>query len=388
MKKLFFLISHPIQYYVPWFIELNKQMPFEVLYCSDETIHGYVDKQFGTAIKWDTPLLDGYSYSFMKNNSFKPSIYNGFMGLLNLEIVPIIWKNRKQGVVFVHGWDRATYILMVVSCWLFGMKYIIHAENPLNQELRKSKINRGVKQVVLRVLLKNAYKVAYIGQQNKAFFKYYGAIEDQLIFTPYSVDNNTFDHKYQQLLSRKQELQSTLLTGINAKKIILFSGKLIDKKRPMDLLRAFALLNDPQTGIVFMGDGALRAEMEAFIKENNVTNCLITGFVNQSKVSDYFVCADIFALPSGDGETWGLVVNEAMNFGLPLVCSDAVGSTYDLIQDNGLIYPCGDIDALKTSLQRLIHDAELCTKMGKRSKEIIANYSNEVRANNLIKSLN
>ncbi|MFN8416207.1 MAG: glycosyltransferase family 4 protein [Cytophagaceae bacterium] len=386
MYKLFFLISHPIQYYTPWFKELNKGIDLEVLYCSDETISGYKDKEFGIDIKWDVPLLEGYQYTFLKNNSWKPSIYNGFLGLLNFSIINILLKNRKNNIVLVHGWNRATYILTFLVCIFFRVKYIVHAENPLNQELKKTLINRLIKKVFLGFIFKMAYKVCYIGQENKAFFIYYGVQEKQLIFTPYAVNNEHF-FKQSKLLN-KNTLRTTIFPSIgNLDIVFLFSGKFINKKRPLDLIEAFIALNRKDIGLILMGDGQLRKDIENKIKQNNLNNIFITGFVNQSEIGKYFTAADVFILPSGMGETWGLVVNEAMNFSLPLITSDLVGSTIDLNKDNGIIFKCGDVISLKEAMIQMIDKKSEWAKMGQKSLEIIQQYSNETRTANLLSVL-
>src|SRR3972149_9845318 len=108
-KKIFFLLSHPIQYFSPLFVEIAKQPEFDlqVLYCSDENVKGHIDKEFGVEVKWDISLLDGYNYKFLKNNSWKPSIFNGFFGLINFEIFKALKKERGNFLV-IHGWAYAT----------------------------------------------------------------------------------------------------------------------------------------------------------------------------------------------------------------------------------------------------------------------------------------
>lgn len=387
-KKLSFLISHPIQYYTPWFRELSKEVELTVLYCSDETLSGYKDKEFGVEVKWDVPLLEGYPFLFMKNNAIKPSIYNGFLGLLNLSIITYLYKNRKDMVLLVHGWNRATYVLAFLTCIVLRIPYIIHAENPISQELKKSFVNRLVKKVYLRTLFHLAYKVCFIGKENKQFYQYYGVKDGKCIFTPYSVDNNFFQSKYNELILDKDNLRDKIFTKGKVSTIFLFSGKLIEKKRPLDLLKAFIKLNSNDVGLIFMGDGSLRNEIQNIVLQNQLNNVIITGFVNQAEISSYFVLADVFVLPSGMGETWGLVVNEAMNFSLPIITSDLVGSAADLNKENGIVYPCGNVEALFLAMTNMMERKSNWKEMGKRSLNLINGYSNTVRTKNLLTALN
>lgn len=79
-KRFVFIVSHPIQYFSPLFQLMAKddEVDLLVLYCSDENVKGHIDKGFGVEVKWDIPLLEGYNYKFLKNNSWKPFIFNGF----------------------------------------------------------------------------------------------------------------------------------------------------------------------------------------------------------------------------------------------------------------------------------------------------------------------
>src|SRR5690606_12849476 len=122
-------------------------------------------------------------------------------------------------------------------------------------------------------------------------------------------------------------------------KIIVYSAKYIKKKRPLDLMEAFKQLNNQNTWLLMVGEGQLRGEMEDYINENNLKNVILTGFVNQSNISAFYTIGDVFVMCSSMGENWGLSVNEAMNFNMPLVISDMTGCADDLVKNgaNGYI---------------------------------------------------
>jgi glycosyltransferase involved in cell wall biosynthesis len=115
-----------------------------------------------------------------------------------------------------------------------------------------------------------------------------------------------------------------------------------------------------------------------FVNEHHLNNVYFIGFVNQTELYRYYMSADFFVLPSGYGETWGLVANEAMNYALPLLISDEVGCTPDLIMEgiNGFTFPCGDTSELGNKLDYFseIDTVEL-KKMGSESFKIIQDYS-------------
>ena len=109
-----------------------------VLYCSDENVKGHIDKDFGVNVKWDIPLLEGYNYKFLKNNSWKPSIFNGIFGLINFEIFKA-FKNEKGCFLVVQGWNYFTFFTAIIFGKISGLRICVRGDNPYNQEMLKNK---------------------------------------------------------------------------------------------------------------------------------------------------------------------------------------------------------------------------------------------------------
>ena len=171
--------------------------------------------------------------------------------------------------------------------------------------------------------------------------------------------------------------------------VILFSGKLIDEKNPMILLEAYMESSKKiESALVFVGDGYLRNRMEKYIKANNLKNVFIMGFRNQTELPNFYSLADIFVLPS-DSEPWGLVVNEAMCFGLPVIISDQVGAGSDLVKsdENGYVFSAGDINALTNCLTDFVQNETKRKKFGLCSKEKIKTWSYKEGIKGLIEAL-
>jgi len=375
-KRIIFLLSHPVQYYSPLFVEIAKRPEFDilVLYCSDENVNGHIDRDFGVEVKWDVQLLEGYNYKFMKNNSWKPSIFNGFWGLVNFEIFKIL-RNNKSNYLIINGWNKFTYVIAVIVGRVFGYKVCMRGDNPYNQEILKSKKLILLKKYILgKFLFKIIDYFLYVGKQNKEFYKYYRVPESKLIFTPHAVDNDKFNEDYIRYKGKKAELKKELGIPVNTK-IILTVGKYISQKNPVFLLKAFHSLNMENTTMIFIGEGVLRSELEEHVKRDNIKNVYLTGFKNQNEIGEYYAMADIFVLASVS-ETWGLVVNEAMNFRLPLVLSDKVACADDLLKNklNGFEFICSDIEDYKNKLRVLILNKDIRDNFGKESYRIIQKY--------------
>jgi glycosyltransferase involved in cell wall biosynthesis len=264
-----------------------------------------------------------------------------------------------------------------------GHTVCLRCELPENQQLMKIGFKQSVKHFLLRnIIFPRASFFLNIGTQNKLFYKSHGIEDDKIVFCPYSVDNDRFRQDESRLKMEIVSIRERL--GIPEQdKVILYSGKYIKKKRPMDVINAFFKLNQPNCWLIMVGEGELRQEMEAKITEYKSTKVLLTGFVNQSQIAEYYAISDVFVMSSTVGETWGLSVNEAMNFNLPLVISDITGCSNDLVKEgaNGYIYKTGDIQELSEKLNDILFNNKLTGSS--TSKEIVDVYSYDTIAKNI-----
>ena len=134
---------------------MNEADEFDlmVLYCDDYgSREKNVHPEVGEIAAWDIPLLKGYKYKFLKNNSWKPSIFNGFFGLINFEVFSAL-KNERGSYLVIHGWAFATNFLAVIAGKLIGLKLCLRAENPLNQELLKPRSALFLRKIFFKYFL-------------------------------------------------------------------------------------------------------------------------------------------------------------------------------------------------------------------------------------------
>lgn len=382
-QEIIFINSHPIQYFTPLYAYMNREgLQTSAWYCSDKSIKGGMDKEFGVNVKWDIPLLEGYNYRFFDNYSFLRGKNSGFFSLINLKMIVELFKIEKS-VIIVHGWNYFSHFFVILLGRLRGHTICIRNDMPLNHEKFKKGWPQYLKRFGLKYLLFpriNFY--LFIGEANRLFYKSYSLPDKKLLFCPYAVDN----HRFQNVSIDIERVKLSL--GIPyTDKIILFSGKYIEKKRPMDLLKAFKAANIANCWLIMMGEGNLRFEMESFIKLHELKNIILTGFVNQSSVTEYYAIANLFIMCSSLGENWGLSVNEAMNFDLPIIVSDLTGCADDLVINgvNGYVFETGDIDALAHRMRDVLVEKKLSWAIS--SKEIVANYSYDVFVKNIKKIL-
>jgi glycosyltransferase involved in cell wall biosynthesis len=383
---MLFFISHPIQYVSPLLRELSKSQKLQVYYYGGK--EGFqIDKGFGQEIKWDIPLLDGYESAFLKNFSKAKSMSTKFTDAINFDIFRVLRK-AESDIVIVNGWAYMSDWFVLIAAKLFGHQVWMRAEMPWNQELMKpNSLKKSLKFLIFKNILFKYFvkRFLYIGKQNRAFYLHHGVAEHKLIFAPYAIENERFKaQKSTDKISFRQKY------GIAADSIIiLYSGKLIEKKRPLDLLKAFQQLYNKKAVLFYLGDGPLRCQIEDEVKKNQIENVIISGFINQSEIGNIYNMADVFVMCSGVGETWGLSVNEAMNFGLPVIVSETCGSAHDLVENrkNGFVFKEGAINDLRDSLKLICGDASLRLSFGLSSENKIEKFSHQQTATNIAKAL-
>jgi glycosyltransferase involved in cell wall biosynthesis len=379
--NLIYIAPQPGPYYTPLFQKISEKpsINFIAYYQNDLATNKFTfDKQFNKEIKWDVPLLEKHNFKFLKG------VFNFLKNL----------KNDKPDVIIIHGWDSFINWIAVFYSIFSKTPIFIRGESPLNQEKIKSGLKQWIKKIILKMLFKRISAFLFIGKQNKNFYKSYGISEEKLFFTPYTVDNKRLQSSYNNLKPKKNNFRARL--GIKEEDIvILFVGKFIHKKRPLHLLEAYKKVlnldkNNNKIHLVFVGEGELRIEMENYINKNNLSYVHLVGFKNQTELPEYYTMSDMFILPSGVGETWGLVTNEAMNFELPIIISDMPGSGYDLVKDgeNGYMFQLGNIDDLSNKIFKLVKDKEKREKFGEKSFEFIKNYNYEKDVEGILKALN
>ncbi len=381
-KMLAIFMSHPIQYQVPLLGKLARNQHFNTrtYFYWDFGVKETYEADFKREIKWDIPILDGYKYSFLKNYSLRPS--SRFWGEVNFGVIPEIFRHRYDAIL-VFGWGLFSNWLAILSALVTGTRVILHGESPMNQEVCKKGLQNVVRSIVLRQLFKHISAFLYIGKENRKFYEHFGVPQNKLFFAPYAVDNERYYEEGKLLPADKNILRKSAGIAENGP-IILFVGKLSVKKRPMDLLKAYEILlrswkSDLKPTLVYVGDGPLRNELEGYVAEHDLSGVYFSGFKNQLELSSHYAIADVFVLPSGLGETWGLVVNEAMCFGVPVIVSDMVGCGADLVREgeNGFVFPLGDSEKLAKYISEVLSNEDARKICGKRSREIIKSYSQE-----------
>mgnify|MGYP002780275926 FL=1 len=373
MNKLAIITSHPIQYYAPWFRHLaeTKNLDIKVFYLWDFGVTKKVDVDFQQAIEWDIPLLVGYDYEFVPNVSPNPGVHN-FWGLQNPSLVSRV-KAYNPDAVLLMNYNYAS-IYRFLATWNSHQIPLLSRLDS-HHLLTSSGIKAWARQQFITQIYRRFAACLYVGKANYDYFRYHGVPEKSLFFSPHAVENERFlastENATCQAKAWKQEL------GIpDDHAVILFAGKFETKKRPLDLLNAFLQANIKDVSLLFVGAGSLVQDLKQVAFGNS--NIYFAPFQNQSWMPRTYAIADLLVLPSyGKGETWGLVVNEAMCLACPVIVSSHVGCAQDLVHPhrNGLIFSAGNVSALADSVKEALSDRQRLKAWGKESSQIISNYS-------------
>lgn len=361
----------PVFYQTPLYRALtaDPRVDLTVLFASSGGVRPYDAALGGRAVVWDVDLLSGYASRFLRAAD-RNEATAGFLGMRDVDVLkPIL--GERWDVLWVHGYSYLTLWLAIVAATLRGIPVLVREEQTLLHERPWPK--RWLRAAVLRALFSKVHGL-YIGTNNREFFARYGILTHRLHFVPYCVDNATLQQQAASLAGRRQELRARFGIAADTRPVVLFVGKLIPKKLPLLALEAFARVRrDLPCALLVVGEGELEDAMRSRVASEGIPDVHFAGFLNRGEIAQAFVAADLFVLPSGLHETWGLVVNEAMNFALPVVVSDKVGCAPDLVQDgdNGFVVAADQVGALASAVRKLVGSAELRRVMGERSRERI-----------------
>jgi len=369
--RLLVILSHPVQYLSPLFAELARRptLDVEVWFGHRGAVSGMQDEQFGTEIRWGTALLDGYRYRFFRNTSLRPRLGTHFWGVLNPGMVPAFARYRPDAVL-IPGWAYARYPLVWLCARLLRIPVWIRTDNPWSQEKRKTGVMQALKRWVLyHVAFPSVSRFLAVGKENASWYRKLGVPDTRIVHAPHAVDTAHFERSPDE--REASRIKTRMQFGIPKEVcLFLFVGKLMNKKRPMDVLRAASAL--PECHVLIAGEGALRSELRAAAQQKAPGRIHFAGFVDQIALPAMYAAGDVLILPSGMGETWGLVVNEALASGMPVLVSDLCGCAPDLVRDgvNGFQFPCGDVTALREHMQWCMLKTERRRAFGEASKRI------------------
>ncbi|MDF1658883.1 MAG: glycosyltransferase family 4 protein [Verrucomicrobiales bacterium] len=387
--RLAIVLSHPVQYYSPWFRELERTLDLRVFYLWNPDTTGNHDRTFGKKVKWDIPLLEGYPHEFIENVNRDPGTHH-FSGLDNPSLPSRLLKwNPDAILIFGYAWKSHLRVLLSPS--LRKIPILFRGDS---HELDESKNFRThLTAAARRLLFTRISGFLSVGSAHDTYLRRAGISQKRIFRCPHAVDNSRFQSARLEVEDQAAIWKNEL--GIPPERsVALFAGKFEQKKRPLDLLNAFLSL-DPDScpnrpALLFVGNGELESTLKEAAGNHLGRNIFFAPFQNQTLMPRTYAAGDFLILPSfGRGETWGLAVNEAMNLGRPAIVSTHVGCGPDLIQEGftGWRFEAGDITALATALSDAFSSPERTRQMGKTAATRIGGFSYNKTTEGLLECL-
>ena len=352
MKKILYLVNVPAPYMVNYFNELGKYCELTVIF--EKATSTERDKS------WQ-------NYSF---KNFKGIILNGISTAVDMAFCPQIikyLKKNKYDFIFSSSMATPTGILAIEYMKMMKIPFYLESEGGF------AKSGRGVKEWFKRFIMKGAagyFSTTPIGDN---YFLTYGAKKEKIYKYPftslYKKDILDFPLHIDEKLKFREEL------GIKEERMIIAVGQFIYRKGFDLLIRAASKL-DKKIGIYIVG-GEPTEEYIKLCQDNDVTNIHFEGYKDTNLLAKYYMAADIFILPTRE-DIWGLVINEAMAYGLPIITTERCIAGVELVDDkNGKIIPINSTKAIVDAINSILKNEKCLYKMAKESLERIQWYTFE-----------
>lgn len=383
--RLAVIATHPIQYFAPWFayLALRSGLDLRVFYLCDVGVAGHLDRGFQVPVTWDVPLLKGYAHEFVPNRSTSPGT-GGYFGLWNPDL-PARLRAWRPDAVLLTAYNYASIGNLLLRWGRSEAPLIFRGDS--HRLVPQPGPREAAKRRIIARIFRRFAAALYVGSANRDYFRLHGVPEKHLFHSPHAVDGDRFLAARGAAEAEAQAWKRSL--GIpEGHRVVLFAGKFEEKKRPLDLLRAFGDARLERASLLYVGSGHQERELRAAAAGN--PDVFFSPFRNQSLMPGTYAACDVFVLPScGPNETWGLAVNEAMCMGRAVIVSDHVGCARDLVipEKSGLVFAAGDVVSLRDALRKALADPSRLKAWGERASAHVRSFNYEHAAAGLLAAL-
>ena len=331
--RLAVLITHPVQYFRPVFAALASDPAIElrVFFGCDHGQRSSFDPDFGVNFAWDSAPTEGFDHVWL--SQLPLSSLSRWLVALPLALRSSLQIRRfRPHAVLVFAYTPAFITATTLLLRLSGQRLFLRADGT-DRAFPRSRWKSVLKDNVLRLWYRQFAHCFPIGSDSDDHFRRLGVSRARRHRVPYAVDVDFFAQQVQRWLPERQALRAQHQIPADAL-VLLWSAKMTQVKHPQLLLQALEWLSPElrqRFWLLAVGDGPLRSAFQQGAQQLLPGRALFQGFRNQSELGACYALADALVFPSRQGETWGLVVNEALQFGLAVIASDHIGSARDLL---------------------------------------------------------
>lgn len=355
MKKVFIQTNIPVPYKVDFYNELGKMCDLTVVFEARRIVS------------------QKFNWSDDRKQHFHAIYLNDMLNEHKMNFSILKYIDRKKFDVFViaafHTFtgQLALWTLKIKNipyCFETDGAFIPAYENFLKFQYKK-------------MLISNAYKYLSPSKISDSYLKHYGAVSEKIFRYPFA---STLDSEVlSSPLTLKEKIKLREIYKIKEQKVVIAVGQFIKRKGFDILIKSLAKINDVSIGCYIIG-GEPPREYLNLVQSLRLTNVYFLPFQNRKTLSEYYQLSDVFVLPTRE-DIWGLVVNEAMSNGLPVITTDKCNAGLAMVSDeNGAIIPVDSVDDLIISLTDILFDDIKKYKMGVKSLEIMKKYTIEKMA--------
>jgi glycosyltransferase involved in cell wall biosynthesis len=296
-----------------------------------------------------------------------------------IQVVYQLVFKKKYKIIHIAGWSEPILQVLLIFAKFAKIPVVIESDTPFQP-------TKLWKRIIKKLYYPQLFRLASLflpgGKRQAKYIEYFGIKSSRIIPVQMTVDVSTIKNQAALITANEREYTRKLY-GINEKSIVfIFVGRLVEHKGLRNLLTVFKNLKNDQAVLLIVGDGTMRQQVEHDASIHS--NIRYAGRLSGNKLITTFHAADTLVLPSFM-EPWGLVVNEAMALGLPVIVSDRVGCIDDLVfdQKTGLIINATDVEQLQQAIEDLANNHQKRIAMGKQAALHIADWTLENEAKNI-----
>lgn len=379
-KALWIFDTHPIQYRAPLFKLLHEKTGRVQVFYFNEAFnpHRWWFQEKGKHSKenFGLNLQEGYPQKVL--NTDKLSLFGRF------SLFRKLLKPEKPEAVLIYGYYQPEHWLLRFWCAHYHIPILFVGET---FDWRGSFLRKVVKRLLVSYFFKGVSGFISVGEKTASYYRSWNVDAKKITQARYCTDTAFFVCDKQKSQALRSETRQNL--GIpESAFVILFVGRLFNRKRPEDFLKIHEVLAKKHSVYALVvGQGELKESLQKKYPDAKV-NWL--GFKTQKELKGYYHAADLIVVPS-EFETWGLVVNEAFSCGLPAIATETCGVSGELLQPgiNGETFSVGDISRAIEVIEGLIENPSKRGQWGERAKEkVISEYQPDQFAGSIMRAWN
>jgi 1,2-diacylglycerol 3-alpha-glucosyltransferase len=293
--------------------------------------------------------------------------------LLNRGMSPALERFRPDSIL-CGGYNYPAYWQALSWAKLHRTRFAAWIESTSRDQRHPSVLAEFIK----RRFIRNCNSFAVPGKSSFEYVRSMGVPAERIHRAPNAVDNQRFANLARSARERKAQCRTEL--GLPPRYLV-YAGRVTREKGVFQLLEAYTRLEPglrSEVGLVLVGEETARNELMKNAGKIDPGTVVFRGFVQRDQLAAFYALAEALVFPTLS-DTWGLVVNEAMACGLPIIASDVAGCVADLVHqgENGYVVPSADVEKLAKAMTALARDPQLASRMGQRSATLIEGFSPE-----------